>query len=144
MNKIEQAHNFFDEINKFSEDRINNKEDIQRIIELAYDNDNLNKLEDISFSAKYTMGLYKIISSRSEVFDEEYFNRIKREFSENIEKVKSLLKELILPAGEFLGNIYKEKYFSLSQESLTNLASLCADLSYIKLYLNDLKRSKNS
>jgi hypothetical protein len=118
-----------------------NKEDLRRITEIALQNNRMELLEKIAFSAKFTQGLVSVIQKQDNKIDEEYFAKVKEELINSFEKVKSLLEELLSLGSDFLSAIFKEKYLELSQQSLFNLNNLCSDLGYLKLYLNDLKRN---
>lgn len=127
-------------VEDISKGKIKNKEDLFRIVELALLNDRMDLLEKLSFHAKYSQGLISVIQKSDVKVDEEYFVKVKAEFLETIEKIKSNLDELITYANDFLKAIFKNKYFELSQQGIANLNELCSDLSFLKLYLNDNKR----
>ncbi len=131
---------FYNELINFSRGKIKNEEDIKRLIDLSVKENKLAELDEIAFSAKFTKGLLRIIQNRNNNIDDEYFDKIKKEYSENIQKVKSGLEKLIDEASNFIKNIYSEKYFQLTHESLANLNNLCSDLEWVKMYLNSLKR----
>ncbi len=124
--------------------KLNSKEDLQRITELALQNNKMELLEELTFQAKYSQGLVKIIQNRDNKIEDDYFIKIQAEMVQSLSKVKKLLDELLQSAGDFLKTIYKEKYFEMTQQSLFNLNNLCNDLGYLKLYFNDLKRDHSA
>ncbi len=136
-----EAEKICNSVEDISKGKLINKEDLFRIVELALTYDKMYLLEELSFHAKYSRGLITIIQKSDIKIDEEYFSKVKNEFLETIEKVKKLFEELIEIANDFLKTIFKEKYFEMSQQGMTNLNNLCNDLSYLKLYLNDNKRN---
>ena len=140
IDKLESLDEFYDGLVNFSRGKIQNEDDIKRLIELALKEEKLNDLEEIAFSAKFTKGLLRIIHNRENTIENEYFEKIKKEYSENIQKVKIGLEELINHGSDFIKNIFNEKYFLLTHESLANLNNLCGDLEWVKMYLNDIKR----
>lgn len=140
IDKLESLDEFYDGLVNFSRGKIQNEDDIKRLIELAIKENKLNDLEEIAFSAKFTKGLLRIIQNRENTIEDEYFEKIKKEYSENIQKVKIGLEELINHGSDFIKNIFNEKYFLLTHESLANLNNLCGDLEWVKMYLNDIKR----
>ena len=140
IDKLESLDEFYDGLVNFSRGKIQNEDDIKRLIELALKEEKLNDLEEIAFSAKFTKGLLRIIQNRENTIEDEYFEKIKKEYSENIQKVKIGLEELINHGSDFIKNIFNEKYFLLTHESLANLNNLCGDLEWVKMYLNDIKR----
>lgn len=140
-NYKKEAEEFCIAVDEFAKGKLNNAEDLTRIMEIVFKTDKKSLLEDLSFSAKYSQGLLKIIQNRSNDFEDEYFNKVKEEYTAVITKVRSLLEEIIENGSGFIKNIYKEKYLSMTHESLHNLNILIDDLSWLKMYLNDLKRS---
>ena len=140
IDKLESLDEFYDGLVNFSRGKVKNEDDIKRLIELAIKENKLNDLEEIAFSAKFTKGLLRIIQNRENTIEDEYFEKIKKEYSENIQKVKIGLEELINHGSDFIKNIFNEKYFLLTHESLANLNNLCGDLEWVKMYLNDIKR----
>ena len=140
IDKLESLDEFYDGLVNFSRGKVKNEDDIKRLIELAIKENKLNDLEEIAFSAKITKRLLRIIQNRENTIEDEYFEKIKKEYSENIQKVKIGLEELINHGSDFIKNIFNEKYFLLTHESLANLNNLCGDLEWVKMYLNDIKR----
>ena len=65
--------------------------------------------------------------------------KIKADFSSNVKKVISQIKDIISDADEGLQKHFEENYFEMSQQGLTNLNELLADLEWTKMYLNDQK-----
>ena len=127
-------------LDEYSSGKIINKEDLTRIINRSFNNEKENLLSDIAFSAKYIQGLMKIIQNRDSDIDEEYFSKIKKELSENLEKVKSNLSDIVGKENSFISNIFEEKYLGMTQVCLQNLTNLCSDLSWLKSYLNEFKK----
>jgi hypothetical protein len=81
----------------------------------------------------------QIIQRKEETVDQEFVYRASEEYKSNIIKIKMLINYLLGNNNSFIKNIFTEKYFQLSQKSLSNLNSFCSDLSYLKLYFNDKK-----
>lgn len=141
MDYKKEADILFNELLNFSNNSLNMPEDIRRIIEISLQHNEIKTLKKVSFAAKYTQGLLKIIRNKSNEIDDQYFSKIQDEYSENIQKVKENLIKLAGYQGDFLKNIYNEKFFTLTQKSLQNLNYLCSDLSQLKSLLNDKKRN---
>ena len=139
-----EAEKICNSVEDIAKGHLNNKEDLLRITEIALQNHKMELLEDLAFHAKFLQGLVNIIQNRDNKIEEEYFAKVKSEMLQSIEKVQRLLSELLEFASDFLKTIYKEKYFQMSREAISNLNSLCSDLSYLKLYLNDVKRNPDS
>jgi hypothetical protein len=130
---------FFKNVYEFSDQKLKQKEDLERLIDLSFENNNFELLEKITFIAKYLQGLFGIIQRRDNVIDEEIFNKYSKEYSENIALLKNYIGDLLILSSDFYKIIFNNKYFSLTQDSIKNLNELCYDLSWVKMYLNKLK-----
>ncbi|MCX7875775.1 MAG: hypothetical protein N2321_06360 [Melioribacteraceae bacterium] len=144
MNQKLILEKVIEEVIKLSNNKLNFQEDFERIVSLAIEKNLINELESFSFQAKYITGLLQVIKRRENINDENYSIKMKQELIESYEKLKDLLKILTSNFSPFIQNIFNEKYFQLTQTSLTNLNLLCQDFSYLKFYLNDLKQKKDS
>lgn len=136
-----EAEKILAEVDKLAEGKIFNSEDLHRLIDLALQNNQVKKLEELSFQARFSQGLLKIIRTKDNSINDEYFVVVSGQFGEGIEKIKNLINDLIPQQEKFLREIFDNKYFQLTQQSLSNLNNFCTDLSYLKMYFNDRKRS---
>ncbi len=127
------------EVDRLSNSRIHLRDDLERLIDIAIDYNKLQLLEEISFYAKFSAGLLSVVQKQNNSIDEQYFVKAVEEYTKAIEKTVTLLKEFISSGSEFIQSVFAEKYFQLSQQSLSNLNLLCSDLSFLKLYFNDRK-----
>lgn len=134
------ASQLVSELEDFSGGKLKRKDDLERIIEISQKNKKTALLDDIAFTAKFVQGLFSIIQRGESVIDEVILERYIKEYSENLEKIKNKLKEIIGEGNSFFRGIFEEKYFSLTQGSLSNLNELCYDLSWYKTYLNEKSR----
>lgn len=118
---------------------LSQREDLKLLIDTAINWNKIFLLEELSFHAKFSNGLLRVIQRKDNTIDDEYFQKAVDEFQSSIEKVTAILNELLDSATEFIKSILTEKYLLQSQTSLSNLNSLCSDLSFLKLFFNDLK-----
>ncbi|HOI29651.1 MAG TPA: hypothetical protein PLZ15_07780 [Melioribacteraceae bacterium] len=130
-----------DAIEKLSKGKLNFRDDLERIIEISIEKGTIKGLEELSFQARYSQGLLSIVKNRDNKIDDEYFARIQKEYMDSILRIKSQIELILGHSSEFIRQVFSEKYFEMNQKSLNNLNLLCNDLSFLKLYLNDLKRS---
>lgn len=133
------AMNILEEVDALSKNRLKMKDDLQRIIDLSMKNGRVPLLDETAFKAKYLQGLFGIIQRGESSIDEEVFRRYMAEYTENIQEVKKNLALIIEDSGSFYKNIFEEKYFSMTQEGISNLNKLIYDLGWYKSYLNDRK-----
>lgn len=135
-----QAEEFTEAVKQFSHNKLQSEEDLMRIVEVIFREDDKDLLEKLAFSAKYAHGLMKIFQDRSNDFEEEYFQKIKGEYSEAIKDIREKLSVVIGNSTSFIKSIFEEKYLAMTQDSMMNLKKLIEDLSWVKMYLNDQKR----
>ncbi|HEX2868983.1 MAG TPA: hypothetical protein VHO03_18225 [Ignavibacteriales bacterium] len=133
------ANSIVSEVEVLSKNRLKVKDDLVRIVDISIKTDKLSLLGEAAFKAKYLQGLFGIIQRGESSIDEEVLGRYMAEYTENIEEIKKNLADIIEGAGSFFKNIFAEKYFSMTQESLSNLNRLLYDLGWYKMYLNDRK-----
>ncbi|MDP4175584.1 MAG: hypothetical protein Q8933_16535 [Bacteroidota bacterium] len=134
---IKKASVLSEEINRFSKGKLKQKEDIERLIDISLEQNKIPLLEEAAFTAKFLYGLLSIIQRGESPIDGEVFSRYMKEYTENLEKLKGDLKEILKEAGSFINEIFTRKYFALSQESLENMHELCHDLNWYKMYVNE-------
>lgn len=139
MNPKLDAEKICNCVEDLAKGKLKNKEDLLRLTELALSSNNMKKLEELAFQAKFSQGILRIIQNKDNTLNEEYFASLKNEYMQSIQLIKDTLENLLTNASEFLKTIYKEKYFQLNLQSMNNLNDLCSDLVYLKYYLNDQK-----
>ncbi len=139
-NYKKEAEDFCIAVDEFAKGKLHNAEDLTRITEVIFKEGKQNLLEDVAFSAKYAQGLMKIFQDRSNDFEEEYFRKIKEEYTEAVKKIRESLQEIIDYSNSFIGSIFSDKYLGMTHESMHNLNQLIDDLSWVKVYLNYRKR----
>jgi hypothetical protein len=129
-----------DEIEKMTSGKLNFREDLFRLIDIGMEFNKTSILEEIAFQAKYVQGLLKIIQNCDNKMDENYFSKIQKELADGFQKLRDGIQKLLVDTSDFIKNIFEEKFFQLTQQSLYNLNLLSQDLVFLKLYLNDSKR----
>ncbi len=123
-------------------DKLKNAEDVKRLLEEASDNGKSELVSELTFKAKYSKGLMNIIRQSNQEIDAEYFQKMEAEYLTVITSIRDLLRELTI-SNNFLNSVFEKKYFKMTHQSLDKLNSFCNDLSYLKLYLNDLKKQSS-
>jgi len=133
--------NFLDDVEKFSGKSLNKKDDLADIIVACKSAKKFEDFENLSFTGKYVNGLFTVLKNSVNIPEVENIDHIKKDLSENIEKVISHLKEITFKMDDDEKKIIEENYLTLNQNCLQNLQHLVKDLDYIKKYLNYLKRN---
>jgi hypothetical protein len=134
---------FINDVEKFSKDKLKRKAELIRIYEEALKSNNEKLFDDLAFTAKYVQGLMRVVKSGSVNPDIKNLDSIKKDFTDNMNKVVLKIKELISSADENLKIHFEQTYFELSQQGFVNLAELLSDLEWTKIYLNDSRRNQN-
>ncbi len=143
--KIESltAENIISGLTNLAGENFNRKDDVKLLIETAVQQGKIQLLEELSFHAKFSSGLLRVIQKKDSTIDEAYFLKAVDEYKLGIEKVAYFIEELLNGSSDFIRSVLTEKYLQLSQTCLANLNLLCSDLSYLKLFFNDVKSRSN-
>jgi hypothetical protein len=137
-----EAEKICNYIEDLSKGKLHFKEDIYRLTELSIQTGKMEQLEELSFHAKFSKGIINIIQKKDERLENEYLQTIEKEYLDTVIKIRELLTYILTEATDFLRSIFEEKYLRLTHESMNNLKFLCEDLSFLKLYFNDMKYGK--
>ncbi len=137
------SSDFVNDVEKFSKSKLNRKAELVRIYEEALKSGKEKLFDDLTFTAKYVQGLMRIVKSGSVNPDIKNIDSIKKDFTDNMNKVVSKIKEIISSADENMKTHFEQTYFEMSQQGFVNLAELLADLEWTKMYLNDSRRNQN-
>ncbi len=133
--------NILDDVERVSGTSLNKKNDLLIILEAINTGEKFEDFEKLSFTGKYVNGLFRVLANSTKIPEVENVDHIKKDLSENMEKVISQLKGIALIMNEKNKILIEENYLQLSQDSLQNLRLLVEDLDIIKKYLNHLKRN---
>lgn len=136
--------NIVEEAEKFTNLSINNKDEIIQLLNSCNAEKNFNLFEQLCFTGKYVNGLLRVLKAGNLNPEVKSLDHIKKDLSENIEKVISQLKEITLNTSPDIQKYFTDKYFALNPETLKNLTELVSDLDIIKKYLNHIKRETSS
>ena len=137
------AVEFVNEVEKFSKSKLKRKAELIRIYEESLNNKKEALFEDLVFTAKYVQGLLRIVNNDAVTSGINNIEQIKKDFSDNLNKVVDKIKEIISNTDENLKLHFEQTYFELSQQGFLNLSELLSDLEWTKLYMNEKKRIPN-
>lgn len=132
---------FIIEVEKFNGKSLNRKEDISIIIDACIQSSKVEDFECLSFTGKYINGLLRVLKSSAKIPEVQSVEHVKKDLSENMEKVISQIKEIASQMSDENKQKIENTYFDLSQNSMQNFQLLVEDLDYIKKYFNHLKRN---
>jgi hypothetical protein len=137
------ANDFINQVEKFSKHSLNRKAEMIVIYNAAADSNRMNTYRDLCFTAKYLLGIIRILQEGNNNPRVNTLDHVKKDFSTNMVKAIDLMRQIIANEDESQKQYFEEKFFAKSHSVLANLSELLADLEQVKLYLNYLKREKN-
>ncbi len=139
---VTQASEYIAQVEKFSKSKLKRKAELLRIYEEVLKNNNEKDFDDLIFTAKYVNGLLRIVQKNYSASEISNLDEIKKDFSENINKVINQIKKIISHTDEQFKSHFDEVYFELSQQGFLNLSELISDLEWIKMFSNEIKRKQ--
>ncbi|MBV6477616.1 MAG: hypothetical protein HGGPFJEG_00355 [Ignavibacteria bacterium] len=123
-----------EKINVVAPELLQNYDDVKVILELCgYENSPVS-FNELMFNAKYIKGLRTVLS-KFPINEDEYMQKMFKEFTSNLEKFSLQLKSLLADSGDAV-TLFNKKYFELEHDCMANLMSLINDLSLCKEYFN--------
>lgn len=132
---------FLDQVEIFSNRLLKRKDHLIIIIEAFDKSDQSNNVEDFFFTGKYINGLFRVLKNSENLPKVENVDQIKKDLSENIEKIIFQLKKIIFQMNDGEKKQIEINYLELTQNTFHNLQELAEDLDSAKKYLNYLKRN---
>jgi hypothetical protein len=138
------APEFFIEVEKFSKHSLNRKAEMIIIYDAAIDSNQMNIFRDLCFTAKYLVGMMRVLQEGGNNPQINSLDHVKKDFSSNLAKAIEQIKQIIVGADKSQKEYFEEEFFMKSHAGLTNLNELLADLESTKLYLNYLIREKKN
>jgi rhamnogalacturonyl hydrolase YesR len=137
------VENLFNEIYTFSDNKLKRMDDLKTLFHICFENEKPELLEDVSFTAKYIMGLQRVIKKGTINPEINNLEQVKQDYTDNIKKSVEQIKEIIGLADVKVKNHFKDTYLELSQQSFQSLSELLEDLEWAKMYFNRQKRQKS-
>ena len=138
------APEFFFEVEKFLKHSLNRKAEMIIIYDAAIDSNQMNIFRDLCFTAKYLVGMMRVLQEGGNNPQISSLNHVKKDFSSNLAKAIEQIKQIIVGADKSQKEYFEEEFFMKSHAGLRNLNEFLADLESTKLYLNYLKREKKN
>lgn len=136
------AADFACEVEKFSKSKLKRKAELIRLYEEALKYRKEKLFEELVFTAKYVQGLMRAVQAGTYSSEISNIEQIKRDFSDNLNKVVVQIKEIIVSAGDEMKSHFENTYFELTQQGFLNLSELLNDLEWSKMYINERKRKE--
>jgi hypothetical protein len=134
------AANIIEEIDEFSQYKLNKKTDLKTLYSLAVTEGKVKLFEELSFTAKYADGLMRVLRTGMSNPDIKSLDHIKKDFTHNMQKIVDQMKEIVANADEQIKRYFEITYFDMSQQGMQNLTLILSDLEWAKKYFNMQKR----
>lgn len=138
------ATKFVGEVDDFSNHKLKRKDDLNILFAISINDKKENLFESLSFSAKYVLGLQRVLKKGGSNPEVSSLDKIKEDYTNSLLKSIEQIKELINFSPEETKTRFNKIYFELSRQSLQNLNELLEDLEWTKIYLNQRKRKSQS
>ena len=141
MNNKFADEKFVDNVESFTGNPLNRKEDVKKLIQIVLEKGNEDKFEKLIFTAKYICGLMRIMKNSTGVSAADSIEHIKEDLNENIRKGVDQIREIITVSDVEKRDYFEKAYLSsATTQSFNNLYQLFSDLEAVKKYVNYLKR----
>jgi len=115
--------------------KLTRRNDLGMLIELSVVHNQHAVFDELSFLAKFISGTYRIMQ-RIGIHGEGY-DRLSREFTDAIEKSKSLITTLLTDSPTEDRQRFTSAYLAMTPESFQHLLALCYDLGWYKNWTID-------
>jgi hypothetical protein len=138
------AAGIIEEIDDFSQHRLNKKTDLKILYSLSIMEDEGKTFEELSFTAKYVQGLMRVLKTGTSNPEVKSLEHIKKDFAHNMQKIIDQMKEIVVNADEQIKRYFEITYFDMSQQGMQNLTLILSDLEWAKKYFNMQKRQNSN
>ncbi|MGA7836658.1 MAG: hypothetical protein WB996_01720 [Ignavibacteriaceae bacterium] len=130
------------QVDEFSNYKLSVRDDLQRLFSVSVNEKKEDLFEDTIFTAKYVLGLMRVLQQGSSNPDVDSLENVKSDLAENMKKIVGQLRELTSDGPETDKNYFEENFLQMSPDAFQNLNKLLQDLEWTKKFFNDLKRNK--
>jgi hypothetical protein len=139
-----KAEEIIKEIDAFSGGRLKRKNDLEILLDIVSQKEKQNLFDELSFTAKYIMGLQRVIKKGSINPEITNLEQIKNDYTDNVKKAVGQLKDIIKLSDEAVKVHFETTYFELSAKAFQNITEFFEDLEWTKMYLNEQNRQKHT
>lgn len=130
MTARSDTERFVEELQTFSNRRLNFPENLTQILDLTRVQNMGDLLQDMIFHAKFAVKTKDVMARIGR--DGEGYEKLSSEFQNSIEKTSALLKTIVKESPEDIKQYFVKNFFDLDQESFAKFMKLLEDLSWVK------------
>lgn len=134
-----ETHRLLDTVERHTGHSLRLRERILTLMELAVSHHQERLLDDLIFLAKFLWNSHNLMQRIGP--DAEGYPKLAGEFRDSVEKFSTLVKTLVKEGPDEVKGSFAKDFFLMSPEALDNLMQLAHDLSWLKNYAIDTKRS---
>jgi hypothetical protein len=142
MSKETFDKNLLNETEKFSNQNLNRKADLQLIVDNCIANNLYKEFEDLAFTGKYIEGLKRVLNKGADFQEIDNLDYVKKDLTSNMEKIPEQIRLTLTESDKSTQEYFESTYLTLTPDNFRNLNELLKDLELIKKYLNFLKRKE--
>ena len=117
-------------VQEFSRNKLRHADDLAILVELSRLRRQDQVLDDICFLSKFLVNTTTVMQRIGP--DGEGYDKLSREFSENLEKANTFVRLLVKEAPEEVKRHFVTTYFALTPVALESLMQLLYDVSWVK------------
>ena len=117
-------------VQAFSRNKLRHADDLAILVELSHLHHRDQVLDDICFLSKFLINASTVMKRIGR--DGEGYDKLSREFSENLEKANTFVRLLVKEAPEDVKRHFVSSYFGLTPVALESLMQLLYDISWLK------------
>ena len=140
MDKGTFDKDLLNEVEKFSEAKLNRKSDLQVLVDNCISKNLFSEFEDLAFTGKYIEGLKRVLSKGAEFQEIDNLDYVKKDLTTNLEKVLDQIRLTLSGIDKSHLDYFESTYLKLTPDNFKNINELLGDLDSVKKYLNFLKR----
>lgn len=114
------------------------KKELGLLVELAGQQQQIAVIDQLGFLGKFVHHAFRIINRSASANKDN--DRLVKEFQENIENIKFLMRDIISYAPSDVQRDFNLEFLDLTPGALEHLLLFCKDLSWYKNYQIDTRR----
>ena len=126
------------ELERSSRKKLNYPNEVGLVLEASWKGHRTKEFEEVIFLAKFISKSFDVMDRIGS--DGEGYEKLSAEFESNIQKLSSLLKEILIDASDEIRQSLTALFLSLTPESLERLMLLLRDLTAVKNWVVDGNR----
>ncbi len=130
-----------EEITRLAGSGLQFEEDLRLLITLTDTPEREMELESLAFSAKYCLGLMRVIRKGTGNAEIGNLDQIKSDLNTNLQKMRNQLSSFISYADNDVSETFHKKFLAMDPSAFSSFLAFLESLEWLKFYFNSLKRS---